>query len=241
MNDFAAAPDALAAEAASAPHAIILAAGAASRFGSPKQAATLQGEPLLLRAVARAAAVTGNAVSVVLGAHAADLTPMLRHTAATVVINRDWREGIASSIRSGVMQLPGSCGVALLLLADQAAVTSADLERLLAAWRRAPGDIAAAYYSGLPGVPAIFPRAQFGSLLALRGDQGARALLKARVSGITRVPMPSAAIDVDTPTDLAQLAAFASPDPALSASPVQQISAPAARLDLRLEDDPPGS
>jgi len=191
---------------APAPHAIILAAGAASRFGSPKQAASLGGEPLLLLAVSRAVAVAGNAVSVVLGAHAAELAPLLRQTPATVVINRDWREGIASSIRAGIAHLPGSCEAVLLLLADQAAVTAADLGRLVAAWRRNPADIAAACYSGMTAVPALFPRAQFQALQGLRGDQGARALLKARAGSITRVPMPSAAIDVDTPGDLAALA-----------------------------------
>ena len=199
MSDFGAPQD------LPAPHAIVLAAGAASRFGSPKQAARVRGEPLLQLAVSRATAVTGGNVSVVLGAHAAELAPLLRHTAASIVINRDWSEGIASSIRAGIAQLPGSCDAALLLLADQAAVTAADLERLLAAWRRCPHEIAAAFYSGMAGVPALFPRADFPALRALRGDQGARALLKARPDRVTRVPMPTAAVDVDTPEDLAVL------------------------------------
>ena len=188
------------------PHAIILAAGAASRFGSPKQAAKLRDQPLLSLAVTRAGAVSGpHCVSVVLGAHAAELTPLLCRTPATVVINRDWSEGIASSIRAGVAQLPGSCEAVLLMLADQAAVTEADLLRLVAAWRRQPQGIAAAFYGGLAGVPAVFPRADFGALRSLKGDQGARALLRSQAERVTRVPMASAAIDVDTPEDLAVL------------------------------------
>ena len=90
-------------------HAIVLAAGASTRFGSPKQLVRVAGRPLLHTAIARAADVAGSAVTVVLGAHAAELTPLLTHTQALVVINREWREGMASSIRAGVSRLPSSC------------------------------------------------------------------------------------------------------------------------------------
>jgi CTP:molybdopterin cytidylyltransferase MocA len=156
-------------------------------------------------AVARAADVAGSAVIVVLGARAAELAPLLTHSAASVVINRDWREGIASSIRAGVARLPSSCGAVLLMLADQAAVTSEDLKRLAGVWRRQPDYIAAARYGTTTGVPAIFPRSTFADLGALRGDVGARALLQRNPDRVVRVPMASAAIDVDTPEDLLSL------------------------------------
>src|SRR5687768_7499975 len=116
-------------------HAIVLAAGASTRFGSPKQLVRVDGRPLLHAAVSRAVDVAGHSVSVVLGAHAAELAPLLRHSAASVVINRDWNEGMASSIRAGIARLPGSCNGVMLVLADQAAVTAEDLRRLAAAWR----------------------------------------------------------------------------------------------------------
>jgi molybdenum cofactor cytidylyltransferase len=111
-------------------HVIVLAAGGSSRFGSPKQLVRVDGRPLLHAAVSRSIEVAGHSVSVVLGAHAAELAPLLSHTSAAVVINRDWREGMASSIRAGVMRLPGSCNGVMLVLADQAAVTAEDLRRL---------------------------------------------------------------------------------------------------------------
>jgi molybdenum cofactor cytidylyltransferase len=155
--------------------------------------------------VARAADVAGTAVSVVLGARAAELTPLLTHSAASVVINRSWREGIASSIRAGVARLPPSCTAVLLLLVDQAAVTGEDLKRLVGAWRRQPEHIVAARYGTTTGVPAIFPRSSFSDLQALRGDMGARALLQRNPDRVVRVPMPSAALDIDTPEDLLKL------------------------------------
>jgi molybdenum cofactor cytidylyltransferase len=187
------------------PHVLVLAAGAASRFGSPKQLARLGGQTLLQAAVARATEVAGQAVTVVLGAHAAEIAPRLRGTSAGVVVNRRWAEGLASSLRAGVAQLPGSTEGVLVTLADQAGITAFDLRRLVTEWRRQPGHVVAASYDGHVGVPAIFPSLYFPALLELRGDSGARQLLHRLADRTVRVAMPSAGIDVDTPEDLAKL------------------------------------
>jgi molybdenum cofactor cytidylyltransferase len=188
-------------------HAVVLAAGASTRFGSPKQLVRVAGRPLLHTSVTRAAEVTGNALIVVLGAGASELAPLLKHSPGSIVVNQDWREGIASSIRVGVGRLPPTCAGVMLLLADQAAVSADDLKRLAGTWRKQPQYIAAALYEGVCGVPAIFPRSTFRELLQLRGDAGARVLLRRNIDRIVRVPMPSAALDVDTPEDLLALEA----------------------------------
>ena len=186
-------------------YAVVLAAGASTRFGSAKQLVRVGGRPLLHTAVTRAAEVTGNALIVVLGSGAAQLAPLLKHSPGSVVVNQDWREGLASSIRAGVARLPAACSAVLLLLADQAAVTADDLRRLAGSWRKQPEHMAAALYDGLCGAPAIFPRSCFRALSELRGDSGARALLMRNPDRVVRVPMPSAALDVDTPEDLLAL------------------------------------
>jgi molybdenum cofactor cytidylyltransferase len=188
-------------------YAIVLAAGASTRFGSAKQLVRLAGRPLLHTVVTRASEVTGNALIVVLGSGAAQLAPLLKHSPGSVVINQEWREGLASSIRAGVARLPAACSAVMLLLADQAAVTAEDLKRLAGSWRKQPQHMAAALYSGSCGAPAIFPRSAFRSLSELRGDTGARALLVRNPDRVVRVPMPSAAVDVDTPEDLLALEA----------------------------------
>lgn len=188
-------------------HAVVLAAGASTRFGSPKQLVRLDGRPLLHRAAARAAQVAGQSVTVVLGAHAAELAPLLRHTSATVVVNRDWSEGLASSIRIGIAHVPASADGVLLMLADQAAVTAEDLKRLVGLWRRQPHLIAAARYEGTVGVPAVFPRSELSALAALRGDRGARSLLARRPDHVAAIELANAAIDIDTPEDLLRLTA----------------------------------
>ena len=183
-------------------HAVVLAAGPSTRFGSPKQLVRVAGRPLLHTAVTRAAEVTGHALIVVLGAGAAKLAPLLKHSPGSIVVNHDWREGLASSIRLAVARLPATCAGVMLVLADQAAVTADDLKRLAGTWRKQPQYIAAALYAGVCGAPAIFPRSLFRELAQLRGDAGARGLLRRNADRIVRVPMPSAALDVDTPEDL---------------------------------------
>jgi len=188
-----------------AAHALVLAAGEARRFGAPKQLIRVRGRPLLHQVVSRAVEVAGHDVTVVLGAYADTLAPLLRHSPVSVVVNRDWREGIASSIRTGLAHLPPACSGVLVILADQALVGAEDLRRLLEVWRRQPHCIVAAQYDATTGPPAIFPREDFPSLSALRGDQGARTLLRGGSPRIVRVPVPTAAIDIDTPEDLLRL------------------------------------
>lgn len=183
-------------------HAAILAAGASTRFGSPKQLVRIAGEPVLHQAVAYAARVTGQSVTVVVGSHAAEVTSSLRQRSVSIAVNRDWEEGIASSIRTAVRSAPPGSGALLLMLADQVAVTADDLGRLHAAWRRHPILICAALYAGAPGLPAIFPRWSHTDLLELRGDRDPRLVLRRNIDRVVRVPMPNAAIDLDTPEDL---------------------------------------
>lgn len=190
---------------ASGLHAIVLAAGASTRFGSAKQLVRIGDRPLLSLIAGRAAEVVGHALIVVLGAGAAELAPLLKHSAGSIVVNRDWREGLASSIRAGVARLPSGCAGVMLVLADQACVTAEDLRRLAGAWRRQPLSIAAARYGATVGVPAILPRHLFGELSELKGDTGARALLKRHADRLVKVPMASAAFDLDTPDDLLEL------------------------------------
>jgi molybdenum cofactor cytidylyltransferase len=84
-------------------------------------------------------------------------------------------------------------------------VTSDDLKRLAAAWRKQPEYLAASRYDDTTGVPAIFPRSCFSELMELRGDLGARVLLQRHVDRVIRVPIASAAIDIDRPEDLLNL------------------------------------
>ena len=191
-------------------HAVVLAAGASSRFGSAKQLVRIGDRPLLSLIAGRAAEVVGHALIVVLGAAAAELSPLLRHSPGSIVINRSWREGLASSIRAGIARVPASSAGVMLVLADQVCVTAEDLRRLAGVWRRQPECLVAARYAATVGVPAIFPQHLFGELSELKGDTGARALIRRHADRLVTVPMPSAAFDLDTPDDLLELTSTAS-------------------------------
>ena len=188
-------------------HVVVLAAGASTRFGSAKQLVRVNGRPLMHTIVSRAVELAGHSVTVVLGANAGELAPLLKHSPASVAVNRDWSEGIASSIRVGLKHLPTTADGVLIALADQAAVTTDDLRRLTGAWRRNTGSIAVAQYGGTIGVPAIFPRWCFRELNELRGDRGAQVLLQRHTDRLVRLPMPSAELDIDRPEDLLALEA----------------------------------
>jgi molybdenum cofactor cytidylyltransferase len=186
-------------------HVLILAAGASTRLGQPKQLVKLGGRPALHIVVSNAVAVASHAVTVVAGAHARETTHLLAHSPASVIVNRHWGEGMGGSLRFGVAALPPACEAVLILLGDQVGVTADDLKRLAAAWQGEESLIAASVYDQHVGVPAIFPRLTFAELSELRGDRGARTVLERNSYRLVRVPMPNAAIDLDTPADLAAL------------------------------------
>jgi molybdenum cofactor cytidylyltransferase len=186
-------------------HVLVLAAGASRRLGQPKQLVQLGGRPVLHRVVANAVSLAGHAVTVVIGAHASQMTRMLASSPAAMVVNRQWEEGMGSSLRFGIAALPPACDAALILLGDQVGVTADDLKRLADAWNGEDSVIAASVYEQRVGVPAIFPRAFFSELAQLRGDHGARQILERNSHRLLRVPMPNAAVDLDTPADLAAL------------------------------------
>jgi molybdenum cofactor cytidylyltransferase len=138
---------------------------------------------------------------VVIGAHAQRLRFLVRREArgARIAHNARWEDGLATSIHAGLDAVPARTAAVLVTLVDQPSVDRAALVRLLAAWRRRPGRAAAALYAGHPGVPAVLPRRSWRAIRELRGDTGARALLRA--AAVTAVPMPEAELDIDTTTD----------------------------------------
>ena len=87
-------------------HVLVLAAGASKRLGQPKQLVKLGGRPALHIVVSNAVAIAGHAVTIVVGAHAKEMTHLLAHSPASVIVNRHWEEGMGSSLRFGVAWEP---------------------------------------------------------------------------------------------------------------------------------------
>ncbi|ACB73999.1 nucleotidyltransferase family protein [Opitutus terrae] len=198
---------------ASSPHlgafrfgVIVLAAGASTRMGQPKQLLPLAGQPLVVRAVEAALASSAWPVIVVLGASADLIRPLLAKHPVLVVENPAWAEGMASSLRTGIatlQQFSRSVDGAIIALCDQPGFSADVIRRLISRQQETGRSIVAAHYEGRNGVPALFLRQHFAALAALTGEEGARTLVNRSTSEVATVDLPALAVDLDTPADYA--------------------------------------
>ena len=182
---------------------VLLAAGASTRMGRPKQLLSVSGRPLVRLATEAALAAPVSPVVVVLGAGAAEIAPALDGLPAQMVTNDAWAEGMGTSIRAGVRaarQIDPALPAMIIALADQPGVPAAHLARLIATRNETGRTIVATDNGGVAQPPALFTAAWFSRLLALRGDTGARALLGEQRAHLALVPLADAA-DLDTPDD----------------------------------------
>ncbi len=171
--------------------AVVLAAGASRRLGRAKQRVEIGGETLLERAVRVVAEAGLEPVIVVVRDEA--VAEGLR--GCEVVVNALAEEGMAASIRCGV-ERARSLNVAgtVLITCDQVALQPEHLRSLVADVDRVTGS----GYAGTVGIPAYFPAREFGRLMELRGDVGARVLLV----GAAVVVDEGLRLDVDTEADV---------------------------------------
>jgi molybdenum cofactor cytidylyltransferase len=209
--------------------AIILAAGASSRLGQPKQLLPYEGRPLVTRAAEAALAAEASPVVVVLGAHAEKIRPALAPLPVVIAENPAWSEGMASSIRCGLTTLEASLAptsahstacdssssspsvaptppdVVLIALCDQPHFSANAIARLHSALATGVTIAATRHADGTGGVPAIFTSTHFPSLHALHGSQGARRIIAANPASTALVDLPELAFDIDTPADWQRL------------------------------------
>ena len=143
-------------------HAVVLAAGASSRYGvaPPKQAELL---PHVLAALARSESLDG--ILVVLGAHEVE-------TDAATVRCPDWELGPGASLRCGLAALPPEAEAAVVVLADGPELDPRAVDRVVASWRQGGGEVVAAAYGGVRLHPVLLARTAW----PLVPDAGARAL-----------------------------------------------------------------
>jgi len=187
--------------------AIVLAAGGASRFGSAKQLAELDGVPLLEHAIRAVEAVPAiERIVVVLGARADEIRAGIDFGSAEVVVCEDWDTGQAASPRCGIAAVAADADAVLLTLGDMPRITPqviarfADLAAEHGAQTRARG-----LYDGAPGHPVALGSAYFDAISALEGDVGAREVLKRIGAYPIEVGHLCPGVDVDTPEALDNL------------------------------------
>ena len=192
--------------AATKVHVVVLAAGRSTRMGGPnKLMAHFSGTPLIRQTAERALASKVSGTVVVTGHQAARIRETLEGLEMAFAHNPDFASGLSSSLKAGIAAVPEDAAGALILLGDMPAVSSADLDRLVAAFRKSGGQaVVRATHDGKRGNPVILPRALFGAVAQLVGDTGARHLVEAGQAPVVDIEIGSgASIDVDTRDALA--------------------------------------
>ncbi|HKF16586.1 MAG TPA: nucleotidyltransferase family protein [Candidatus Dormibacteraeota bacterium] len=187
---------------------IVLAAGASSRMGRPKQLLPVGGRPLLERVVAEACGSRLDEVLVVLGASADAILGGVDLGCATPVLNPEHATGMASSLRAGLAALAPGVERAVIILGDQPAVSASLLNDLLELQATSGRPAATLSFGGLLHPPVVLRRELWGDLQSLEGDVGCRAVIRARPELVAAMPAGGDLrhpVDVDTPEDYAKL------------------------------------
>ena len=185
--------------------AVVLAAGMSSRMGSHKLLEEIGGKPMVRRAVEAALGSAAGPVLVVTGNGAAKVRAALDGLKIQIVDNPDFTKGLSTSLKYGISALPDDCDGALILLADMPGVSSALIDKLIAAFDPAEERaICVATRHGRRGNPVLWARRFFPEIAGLEGDVGAKALMVAYDELVCEVEAPDDAplVDIDTPEAL---------------------------------------
>lgn len=186
---------------------VILAAGQSKRLGQPKQLLTL-GEKTLLQHTIDSALKLKFPVFVVLGANEKNIRQSIQHENIHIIINDEWEEGMASSIRKGISalkQLYMQTDGIIILVCDQPFIETSVLEILINEQKNNDVKAIACSYSNKLGTPALFHKSLFSELMELKGDIGARQILKKHKEEIASIEFKNGKWDIDTLEDFMEI------------------------------------
>lgn len=183
---------------------LIIAAGESRRLGSPKQLLIFEGDSLINRIIKTIHTAVSFPIHLVLGASADTIQAQLPAIDLNVVMNQDWKEGMASSIRIGLTaamnQQPNLEGV-VIVVCDQPYLNTNTITSLFQMQKNQDAPITAAYYNNIVGTPALFHKRIFPALLSLNGDQGAKRIIQEREEEVAKLHFEQGAVDIDTKED----------------------------------------
>lgn len=187
---------------------IVLAAGASTRLGRPKQLLNYKGSTLLAHSVKVAVSSEAQNIIVVLGAEADQVESVIDMAGAEVLFNPQWKEGMASSIRCGMEYItkhdPKVEGV-IIMVCDQPKISSEVLQKLIIAYNTSGKPIIASGYGDSFGPPVLFHRSYFDVLLRLKKDVGAKSVIFDHLEEAEFIPFPEGNFDIDTEADYEKL------------------------------------
>jgi molybdenum cofactor cytidylyltransferase len=190
---------------------VILAGGQSSRLGRPKQLLQLNGMTLLEKVATEALGMKNIPVLIVLGANAEAIKAGFHVQGIEWVVNDNWQEGMASSLRTGIESMqqhhPQVDGI-LFLVCDQPFLQADLLKELINLQARADLPVAACRYGDRLGTPALFHQSVFSLLLDLKGDTGARKLLEGIAEQVAILDFEKGIYDIDTREDYERLLTY---------------------------------
>jgi molybdenum cofactor cytidylyltransferase len=186
---------------------IILAAGASIRLGNPKQNLIFQNKTLLERSIETAVGSECRPIIVVLGANADGIDIGIKDKNVEFIFNPNWNEGMASSIRIAISEIEKHEEISnvLIMLCDQPFVKSKLIADMLLKQQETDKAIVACKYNDTIGVPVLFDRSLFDELLLLKGQEGAKKILKDHPQDVVTIPFDKGSIDIDTQEDYNRL------------------------------------
>jgi molybdenum cofactor cytidylyltransferase len=186
--------------------AVVLAAGMSTRMGANKLLAEIAGEPLVRRVVRSAETSLARPVVVVTGYEHERVGAAVASAECTLVHNPAFRDGLSTSLSTGIRAVAG-CDGAIILLGDMPAISSSLIDRMISAFNPRDGRaICLATFNGRRGNPVLFDRSFFTELQAISGDMGARQIIEdnhklvCTIEGNNDAPL----VDIDTPEALAR-------------------------------------
>ncbi|MCG9971879.1 nucleotidyltransferase family protein [Christiangramia crocea] len=189
-------------------HILILAAGSSSRMKRIKQLLKFRGKSLLQNSFDVAVASNAGKVYCVLGANFETITEHTDPTGAIILNNKDWQDGMGSSLAYGVDKIfeqEKDCDGILVMLADQPLITTGYLNSMLKAFRKNEKQIIVSNYGQKNGVPALFSNDFFSQLINLKGDEGAKNIIQENEDLIISLPARAMLFDIDTKEDYFKL------------------------------------
>ncbi|MBC3759940.1 nucleotidyltransferase family protein [Hyunsoonleella sp. SJ7] len=183
----------------------VLAAGASTRMGCPKQLLKWGEKSLIQHAIHTSKNTLAMEVIVVLGANSEDITFEINTEAVTVIVNNEWQQGLGKSIASAahfVLDSKEKVDGLLIVLVDQPFVTSDYLNEMLKTFNPNKKEIIATSYSKEKiGVPTLFDKTYFRELSQLSGDDGAKGIIKTHKDLVKVITPNFKNIDIDTQAD----------------------------------------
>ena len=194
--------------------AVVLAAGKSTRMGEPKPLVELDSKPLLEPTLANLRASRVKSILLVLGFEADAVLRRIAPDAIDVVINQDYEQGMASSLRVGLSGLDAGVNAALIVLADQPFIRPETYNRIIDEYLRSDAEIVIPIYRGFRGNPVLLDRSVFPEVMALTGDIGCRAIFGDHPDSIVKVAVDDIGIllDIDNQEDLARSQRYAQRD-----------------------------